>query len=259
MQTPIYIVNHPKTFDTHEYQVEQSDKKLGKQAENLKILSEAVAAFQKDLKLIGKSDKVTGMTFSEFGRRIKSNGSLGTDHGAGAPIMFFGNNLNVEASNIAGSAYPVSGMIGKSPDLPDNAEVDDQVPMQFDFRQVYTTIMQDWLCMSEAEATDVLGARFQKLPIFKTKPIIEPIENNRFVIYPNPIIDNQVNIRFPNLISTNIPIVISDIQGVKILDDNYLINGDTLTFKISEYVSSGTYIIKLTLFDKTYVRKLIVT
>ena len=259
LQTPIYIVNHPKTFDTHEYQVEQSDKKLGKQAENLKILSEAVAAFQKDLKLIGKSDKVTGMTFSEFGRRIKSNGSLGTDHGAGAPIMFFGNNLNVEASNIAGSAYPVSGMIGKSPDLPDNAEVDDQVPMQFDFRQVYTTIMQDWLCMSEAEATDVLGARFQKLPIFKTKPIIEPIENNRFVIYPNPIIDNQVNIRFPNLISTNIPIVISDIQGVKILDDNYLINGDTLTFKISEYVSSGTYIIKLTLFDKTYVRKLIVT
>lgn len=39
---------------------------------------------------MGKADKVTGMTFSEFGRRIKSNASVGTDHGTAAPVLFFG-------------------------------------------------------------------------------------------------------------------------------------------------------------------------
>jgi hypothetical protein len=49
---------------------------------------------------MGKSNLVTGMTFSEFGRRIKSNGSLGTDHGAGAPVIFFGAALNTGSSAI---------------------------------------------------------------------------------------------------------------------------------------------------------------
>jgi uncharacterized protein (DUF1501 family) len=57
-------------------------------------------AFQQDLELMGKSNLVTGMTFSEFGRRIKSNGSLGTDHGAGAPVIFFGAALNTGSSAI---------------------------------------------------------------------------------------------------------------------------------------------------------------
>jgi uncharacterized protein (DUF1501 family) len=54
------------------------------------------------------------MTFSEFGRRIKSNGSLGTDHGAGAPVIFFGAALNTGSSAIT-AQNPVSGMIGNIP------------------------------------------------------------------------------------------------------------------------------------------------
>ena len=260
LQTPIYIVNHPKTFDSHEYQVDTIDKKLGKHADNLKILSQAVAAFQKDLKLIGKSEKVSGMTFSEFGRRIKSNGSLGTDHGAGAPVIFFGDSLNVGASNVVGSAHPVSGMIGKSPLLPDNADVDDQVPMQFDFRQIYSTIMQDWLCMTEDQTTDVLGSKFEKLPIFKTKTqkIIESEDNNVFVIYPNPIKDNQVNIQFKDLIASRIEIMVSNVQGVKIFEDNFQVDGKSLNFNIKNYLATGTYIFRLTLNGKNYFRKLLV-
>ncbi len=259
LQTPIYIVNHPKGFDSHEYQVTETDKKLGKHADNLRILSQAVAAFQQDLKIIGKSEKVTGMTFSEFGRRIKSNDSLGTDHGAGAPVIFFGDSLNVEASNIAGSAYPVSGMIGKSPLLPDNARVEDQVPMQFDFRQIYSTIMQDWLCMTEEQTTAVLGSKFEKLPIFKTKQtkIIDENENNVFVIYPNPVTDNQVNIRFVNLISTRINVVISNVQGIKIFEDSFQVDSDLLNFGLPNYVATGTYIFKLTLNGNDYFKKLI--
>jgi uncharacterized protein (DUF1501 family) len=262
LKTPIYIVNHPKTHDTHEDQVLDINRSQGKQAENLSILSQAIGAFQEDLKIIGKSDKVAGMTFSEFGRRIKSNGSLGTDHGAGAPVMFFGDNLNVEASNIAGSAYPVSGMIGKSPLLPDNATVEDQVPMQFDFRQIYSTIMQDWLCMTEEQTTTVLGSKFEKLPIFKSKTskIIEADENDDsiFVVYPNPVTDNQVNIQFTRLTSGRVEAVISNIQGVKIFEKEFQIENQQLSFRTNNYLATGTYILRLKFNNNVYFKKLIV-
>jgi uncharacterized protein (DUF1501 family) len=178
LQTPIYVLNHPKSHDTHDNQVDATDRTLGTQANNLQILSSAIGAFQKDLELMGKQDKVTGMTFSEFGRRIKSNASNGTDHGAAAPVMFFGAALNTNPSAVAGTPYPVPGMIGTSPLLPVNASVRDQVPMQFDFRQIYTTIMQDWLCMSKADTDTVLGGSFSKLPIFQNTVL--PIELTSF-------------------------------------------------------------------------------
>jgi uncharacterized protein (DUF1501 family) len=261
LKTPIYVVNHPKTHDTHEFQVTEADRKLGKQAENLKILSDAIAAFQQDLRIIGKSEKVSGMTFSEFGRRIKSNDSLGTDHGAGAPIIFFGDSLNVGTGNVAGSPYPVSGMIGKSPLLPDVADVEDQVPMQFDFRQIYATIMQDWLCMSEDQATTVLGSKFEKLPIFKSKtPVIVNKDENDdsiFVVYPNPVVNSQVNIRFTNLITTKINVVLSNVQGIKIYENEFQIDGNQLSFFVNNYLASGTYILRLKFNNNDYFKKLI--
>jgi hypothetical protein len=59
-------------------------------------------------------------------------------------------------------------MIGSSPNIPLNATVSDQIAMQFDFRQIYSSIMQDWLCMSEAQTTNVLlGGSFTKLAYSK--------------------------------------------------------------------------------------------
>ncbi len=98
------------------------------------------------------------MTFSEFGRRIKSNASIGTDHGTSAPVIFFG-------------AAVQGGVIGTSPNIPLTATVSDQVPMQHDFRQLYATVMQDWLCLTDAESQTVLGSTFTKLPIFKSAPL----------------------------------------------------------------------------------------
>ena len=174
LQTPIYIVNHPKSHDTHENQVDLTDRTQGTQAYNLQVLSQAIGAFQQDLELMGKDQIVTGMTFSEFGRRIKSNASNGTDHGSAAPVLFFGSSLNTNPATVAGTSYPVPGMIGTTPMLPANATVSDQVPMQFDFRQIYTTIMQDWLCMSKTDADTVLGGSFTKLPIFQSTVL--PVE-----------------------------------------------------------------------------------
>ncbi len=174
LQTPIYIVNHPNSHDSHQAQVNTTDHSTGTQPNNFKILSEAIGAFQKDLGLMGKDDKVTGMTYSEFGRRIKSNDSIGTDHGVAAPVMFFGAALNTSSSTVAGTAYPVPGMIGSSPDLPASATVNDQVPMQFDFRQLYATVMRDWFCLGEQQTNDVLGSAFNRLPIFKSAVTAPP-------------------------------------------------------------------------------------
>lgn len=157
LKTPVYIVNHPTSHDTHTDQV-NSDKLTGWQPNNFMILSQAIAAFQADITLKGKANLVTGMTFSEFGRRIKSNDSIGTDHGTAAPVLFFG-------------AAVQGGVIGTSPNLPLTATVNDQVPMQFDFRQLYATVMQDWLCLTANESQTVLGSSFTKLPIFKTTPL----------------------------------------------------------------------------------------
>lgn len=254
LQTPIYIVNHHKNFDSHENQVLDTDRKLGKQPENLSILSQSVSAFQADLKQMGKDKKVTGMTFSEFGRRVKSNGSFGTDHGSSAPVLFFGTSLNTGVANVEGTAHPVSGMIGTSPNLPQNATVNDQVPMQFDFRQIYATIMEDWLCMTKEQATTVLGETFEKLPIFK-KDFSKVVLNDNFMyIYPNPIVNNQINIAFRDFINANVVVTVYSILGSLLYTNKHFVLGDIVTFTLPTVLSKGTYILQVN-YNKTILQK----
>ncbi len=174
LKTPIYIVNHPNSFDTHVAQIDINDatKTTGNQPNYFKTLSKAIGAFQADLANMGKENKVTGMTYSEFGRRIISNASIGTDHGSAAPVMFFGAALNTNPATVAGTANPVPGMIGTSPNIPLNATVNDQVPMQYDFRQLYASVMQDWLCLTPAQTDTVLGSTFTRLPIFVSQSTV---------------------------------------------------------------------------------------
>ncbi|MFI5131782.1 MAG: DUF1501 domain-containing protein [Chitinophagales bacterium] len=162
LKTPVYIVNHPNSHDTHVDQVVAGATTTGAHANILTILSKAINAFQNDITLMGKANNVTGMTFSEFGRRIISNASMGTDHGVGAPVMFFGAALN-------------PGMIGTSPDIPLNPTVNSQVPMQYDYRQIYSTVMNEWFCLSASESQTVLGSSFTRLPIFNAYPL--PLED----------------------------------------------------------------------------------
>ena len=153
LSTPVYIVNHPDSFDTHVNQVDTANPGTGFHATILSKLSVAIAAFQNDVTLMNKADKVTGMTFSEFGRRVISNASAGTDHGSGAPVIFFGAGIN-------------GGVTGTSPVLPATSNGSTQVPLQFDFRQLYATVMQKWLCMNEAESQTVLFGNYATLPLF---------------------------------------------------------------------------------------------
>jgi uncharacterized protein (DUF1501 family) len=162
LKTPVYIVNHPNSHDTHVDQVVAGNTATGTHANILSLLSKAINAFQNDITLMGKAPNVTGMTFSEFGRRIINNASMGTDHGVAAPVMFFGAALN-------------PGMIGTSPNIPLNPTVNDQVPMQYDFRQIYHTVMNEWFCLTASESQTVLGSSFTRLPIFSSFPL--PLED----------------------------------------------------------------------------------
>ncbi|HVK14444.1 MAG TPA: DUF1501 domain-containing protein [Gemmataceae bacterium] len=130
-------------FDTHANQ----GGVAGAHANLLAEVSGAVTAFYKDLAARGHKDRLMVMTFSEFGRRAKENGSKGTDHGSGAPMFLVG-----------GKVKP--GLVGDHPSLKD---LDDgNLRFATDFRQVYAAILDQWLGVS---AKDVLGGSFKPVGI----------------------------------------------------------------------------------------------
>lgn len=122
-------------FDTHAQQAGSHQALLGE-------LSSAVRAFFQDLKGHSLDERVVLATFSEFGRRVKENGSLGTDHGAASQVFIAGPTVK-------------GGLYGKHPSLTDLTEGD--LKFHTDFRSVYTTLLTkvlDW------PAETVLGGKF---------------------------------------------------------------------------------------------------
>lgn len=177
LQTPVYIVSLGG-FDTHAAQTDSGDHTVGTHADLLQKLSEATAAFFNDLELLNVSNRVAAMTFSEFGRRIKSNASGGTDHGTSQPIMVFGDGVN-------------PGFIGNNPTIPTNATVGDNLPMQNDYRGIYAAILADWFEVAPNVLNDVLLQSFPVLPVFKGSASIDQstLDANNDMLeqnYPNP-------------------------------------------------------------------------
>ena len=129
-------------YDTHTNQ-------RGSQDARLKELGESVKAFTDDLTAMGEFDRVTMMTFSEFGRRVTENGSKGTDHGAAAPMFIIGSKVK-------------SGLLGTEPSLAPADLTDGDVKYSTDFRSVYATLLQDWL---KTPAVPILGKQFSTIPL----------------------------------------------------------------------------------------------
>jgi uncharacterized protein (DUF1501 family) len=101
-KTKIFQVNL-SGFDTHVSQVQTGSTHLGTHANLLADISNSVAAFQADIQQLGIADKIMTVTFSEFGRQVRENGSIGTDHGDLAPFFVVG---NAAAAGILGD-HPV--------------------------------------------------------------------------------------------------------------------------------------------------------
>ncbi|MBS1510080.1 MAG: DUF1501 domain-containing protein [Bacteroidetes bacterium] len=187
LKTKIYMVGMGG-FDTHAGQVNGGNTLTGNHSALLKQVSDAISAFMKDLEFLGVSKRVMGMTFSEFGRRMQSNGSLGTDHGAAQPVFLFGEAVK-------------QGVLGKNPDMPTSNQAIDNVPMQYDFRSIYSTILRDWFCLPPQEVDGVLLKNYQYLPVIEASACnmnmdeLNNIGNNLIINSPNPFV-NSTRITF---------------------------------------------------------------
>jgi uncharacterized protein (DUF1501 family) len=176
LKTKVYIVSLGG-FDTHSGQVD-TDPTMGDHATLLQQLSEAISLFHQDLKLAGKDEKVLTMTFSEFGRQIRSNDSLGTDHGTAAPLFLFGSCVK-------------PGILGDNAQLDTASEPQEGVAMQYDFRSVYATVLRDWLTLDENTIYEVLNPDVQFLPLIEGCSLSTAIQNEvfldtQFKLFPNP-------------------------------------------------------------------------
>ncbi len=130
-------------FDTHANQ----GSLVGPQANLLAEVSSAITAFYKDLAARGHKDRLMITTFSEFGRRAKENGSKGTDHGSAAPMLLVGGKVK-------------AGLVGNHPSLT-KLEFGN-LAHAIDFRQVYGSILDQWLGVS---SESVLGQKFKPVEI----------------------------------------------------------------------------------------------
>jgi len=135
--TRIFYTEHGG-FDTHAAQG-ANHRKLWTE------VSEAVADFWDDLQEHDADDNVVMFIFSEFGRRVRENGT-GTDHGAGGVAFAIGPRVS-------------GGMHGAYPDLrPESLREGDLAPNQ-DFRGLYTTILGDWL---QVDPVPIVNGTFEK-------------------------------------------------------------------------------------------------
>lgn len=204
-------------FDTHAEQVESYDPTMGVHAALMYHISSAMKAFQDDLKARGLEDKVLSVTTSEFGRRIHSNGSYGTDHGTGGPMFIFGTGAN-------------PGVVGKVPDLSMG-----NVEMQYDYRQVYANILKDWMLVDETKINNDIffknfingpkeegTGNYEPLPIATqvVSGVKENFASSRFSLldcYPNPA-KTQTTIGFRINSTSHVKLSLMD-NGGRVLKD----------------------------------------
>ncbi len=129
-------------FDTHAAQGPAH-------ANLLRDVSDSITAFYRDLAERGQRERILILTFSEFGRRGHENGSQGTDHGAGAPMLLVGGRVR-------------SGLVGEQPPLTNL--VQGNLLHTIDFRQVYATILDQWLGVPSRQ---ILGQAYAPIEILR--------------------------------------------------------------------------------------------
>ncbi len=184
LRSKLYIVSIGG-FDTHANQTDGTNTTVGEHANLLRTLSDAIAAFQEDLEFLRIQDRVMGVTFSEFGRQIHSNDSFGTDHGTAAPLILFGSCVN---NQVLGDNPTIDKSIGRNEGL----------PMQYDFRDIYGSILVDWFELQELDIKTLLYEDFQyfnlatpcNTPIVTTSNQQRELEEKvNLTNYPNPFRD----------------------------------------------------------------------
>tara|TARA_B100000745_G_scaffold105919_1_gene67819 strand:- start:1556 stop:2419 length:864 start_codon:yes stop_codon:yes gene_type:complete len=135
--TRVFYTQHG-SFDTHSGEL-TSHAKLWQE------VSGAIGDFYDDLKEHGREDEVVVLVFSEFGRRIKDNGS-GTDHGSGGVAFVIGSEVK-------------GGMYGQYPSIREADQLEGDLHFNNDFRSTYSTIIEKWFGM---DAVPIVNGTFEQ-------------------------------------------------------------------------------------------------
>jgi uncharacterized protein (DUF1501 family) len=141
--TRIYYTQYG-SFDTHSGEL-ISHAKLWQE------LAGAVGAFMEDLQEHGREDDAVILIFSEFGRRIRDNGS-GSDHGSGGVAFVIGNTVQ-------------GGMYGEYPSLKVEAQLEGDLHFNNDFRCTYSTLLEQWLGL---EPAPIVNGQFEQFACLNT-------------------------------------------------------------------------------------------
>ena len=141
--TRVYHASHG-SFDTHGNLVIAHGKLWEDTAA-------AIGDFTDDLKEHGLMDDTLILVWSEFGRRIRDNGT-GCDHGSGGTAFVIGGSVN-------------GGMITDYPSLKEKDHLEGDLHFNNDFRSTYSTILEDWLGL---DAVPIVNGNFEKLNFVKS-------------------------------------------------------------------------------------------
>ncbi len=233
-------------FDTHSNQGGAE----GQHANRLAELANAVHAFYEDLKADGLDEHVLTMTFSEFGRTLDENGSNGTDHGAGAPMLLFGTGLN-------------GGLYGTASPLTDDALYGGDPRFTTDYRAVYYTLLQDWFGLPDEQIASVLGRPYDNLGFVDPSVGVgleAPDPTAAFHLapnYPNPF-KQATTIQYALRQAGHVQLRIYDVQGrlVSTLIDEVQPRGAHTLFFTAGALPSGTYLYRLDTAGQTQTRQM---
>jgi len=179
---------------------------------------------------------VLTMSFSEFGRRVQSNASNGTDHGTAAPMMIVGTKVN-----------PI--IIGNNPNLSD-LDTGGNLKMQTDFRQVYTSVLSQWFGVAGSELKSSMLKDFTQVPIIKTSA--SSVADDFGLVAnlqctPNPLNGTPGHIRYNLPTAADVQLRIVDLDGRQVmqLTNEYQSSGDqSIDFNASN-LPSGSYFCEL--------------
>jgi uncharacterized protein (DUF1501 family) len=144
--TRVFYVQHGG-YDTHANEGPVHPRLLSE-------LSPAISDFFDDLRAHDAAENVVMLVFTEFGRRIRDNGS-GTDHGAGGGSFIIGERVK-------------GGLYAEYPSLdPDKHDTGDMA-FNYDFRGLYSTILEQWL---NIEPEPIVGGRYEQIHPFKQEAV----------------------------------------------------------------------------------------
>ena len=138
--TRVFYTQHG-SFDTHSGELDTHTKLWTE-------VAGAIGDFTDDLKEHDREDDAIIFVFSEFGRRIRDNGS-GTDHGSGGLAFIIGNSVK-------------GGMYGEYPSLKEEDQLEGDLHFNNDFRDTYTTILENWMGL---DAAPIVNGRFESFDL----------------------------------------------------------------------------------------------